>query len=297
MSDVKTKDGGGEKTIATLVEDIYGLFNTDGAGFDPREEDVEAFGHALGKRIAERASEKKNGRALRLSAIGTKCLRKLWYTEHTPGDAEPLRPNVRIKFLFGDILEELLFFLARCAGHKVEGEQDEIFVEGVKGHRDAVVDGSLVDAKSASSFSFGKFLRGLTPIDDAFGYLHQLEAYLKGSENDEIVKDKDNAYFLAIDKQHGHIVLDKQKRKNYDLRGIINRQKEVLAKDVPPERGFAAEPDGKSGNMKLCTQCSYCDFKHKCWPGLRVFLYSNGPRYLTRVVRQPDVKEAKHDET
>lgn len=58
-----------------------------------------------------------------------------------------------------------------------------------------------------------------------------------------------------------------------------------------PERAFQPEPDGKSGNMKLGLQCSYCNMKHACYPNLRTFIYSNGPRYLTTVVKTPDVPE------
>ena len=55
--------------------------------------------------------------------------------------------------------------------------------------------------------------------------------------------------------------------------------------------------DGKSGNRKLAIGCVYCKFKEKCWSesnegkGLRVFKYSNGNRYLTQVVKTPDVQE------
>ena len=56
-----------------------------------------------------------------------------------------------------------------------------------------------------------------------------------------------------------------------------------------PNRAFSDVPDGKSGNMKLGTQCSYCEFKKVCWPDLKTYIYSSGPRYLTKVVREPKV--------
>ena len=69
--------------------------------------------------------------------------------------------------------------------------------------------------------------------------------------------------------------------------------KELADPDTPiPERCYPDIPDGKSGNMKLSVPCSYCSFKEHCWPELRTFIYSNGPRYLTKVVRTPDVYEA-----
>lgn len=184
-------------------------------------------------------------------------------------------------------------FLAKVAGHKVEGEQDELDVYGVKGHRDAIIDGCLVDVKSTSSFSFYKFASGLTARDDGFGYLGQLDSYLEGSAADPRLQDKDHGYFLAIDKQLGKLVLDKHAKSttNWKLR-ISELQRKVISSQPPP-RAFASVPDGASGNQKLDTVCSYCVHKHTCWPGLRTFLYSSGPKFLTRTVKVPDVPEIR----
>ena len=65
----------------------------------------------------------------------------------------------------------------------------------------------------------------------------------------------------------------------------------MLSSLVPPSRGFKPEADGKSGNMKLGVNCSYCDFKEKCHPGLRTFMYYKGTVFLTKVERVPDVKD------
>ncbi len=73
----------------------------------------------------------------------------------------------------------------------------------------------------------------------------------------------------------------------------IAHKKAIVELPEPPNRGFMAEPDGKSGNMQLCMECRYCEYKHTCWPGLRTFLYSGGPRFLTKVVKEPDVPEVK----
>ena len=59
------------------------------------------------------------------------------------------------------------------------------------------------------------------------------------------------------------------------------------AKTMLFETEIEPEPDGKSGNTKLCTQCSYCDFKKICWPHMRTFIYKGGPRYLINVAREP----------
>jgi hypothetical protein len=191
-----------------------------------------------------------------------------------------------MKFLFGDILEELLLFLAEEAGHTVTGRQDELVIGGVKGHRDAVVDGVLVDAKSASSFSFKKFKDGLTHDTDSFGYLTQLNSYHQASND----VDKDKMAFLVIDKQLGHIHLDEHKPSKEDYSKLAQYKTAMVQEAIPP-RCYEDEEEGKSGNRKLGTICGYCPFKKKCWPEMRTFLYARGPVYLTRVERLPDVKE------
>lgn len=227
-----------------------------------------------------------------MSNMGHPCERKLWYSINTPEDAEPLPVEAKVKYLYGDILEELLIYLAKEAGHEVTGEQDEVSLFGVKGHRDCIIDGVLVDVKSASSASFNRFANHLTSSDDGFGYLTQLNMYLTASQEDPLVRTKDEAAFLVIDKTLGKITLDKHPLVPVDYESKVKKKREILDSNTPPPRPFLPSPDGKSGNKKLDTVCSYCEFKKVCWPGLRTFLYSKGPVHLTTVKRVPDVPEA-----
>jgi hypothetical protein len=276
------------KTLKTLIPDIQRVFEHH---HEFAEGNIRAFGEKLARVMTTRINQVRSKAAMRMSNAGERCLRKLWYEVNKPELAEPLPFAVRVKFLYGDILEELILFLAKEAGHKVEGEQTEIDLAGVKGHRDAVIDGVQVDVKSASSYSFQKFERGLTPAEDAFGYLIQQELYLEGSQDDPLVTEKDLYAFLAIDKQLGHLALDVHRRQKESYIPMLEARKEILkSADVPP-KGFQDEEHGKSGNRRLCTKCSYCPFKKTCWPGLRTFLYARSPVHLTAVNRQPDVLE------
>lgn len=229
--------------------------------------------------------------ALRMSNIGSPCERKLWYSINASEQREELPPATRMKFLFGDILEALLLFLAEAAGHDVQGTQDTQEIEGVKGHRDAVIDGVVVDAKSASTYSYKKFENHELESNDPFGYIDQLQSYLYAGQTDDIVTDKERAAFLVIDKTLGNICLDVHKKKDFPYDALYRYKKEVVNSPEVPERGFEPEADGKSGNKKLGTNCSYCDFKSVCHPNLRTFLYSNGPRFLTHIAKVPDVPE------
>ena len=282
------------KSIDTLVKDMVALLDPD----NHSEIDDEAwnkFTDGLRHSFERHLVAKDVGREpkLYMSSVGRPCHRELWYKINEPAVAEKLRPEVFLKFLLGDIYEHILLFLARQAGHDVVGEQDLQEFAGLRGRRDAIIDGVVVDVKSASSRSFDKFVDGKIHDDDPFGYIDQLQLYLRSAENDDLVKEHDIAAFLVVNKELGKIHLTKVARnaENYDDK--VTYIQGVVARPEPPDRPFEDTEDGKSGNRKLKLPCNYCDFKRHCWPGLRTFLYSNGPRYLTNVQRVPDVPEVK----
>lgn len=275
------------------MPDIHALFESE--NWAPSSETINKFGNELAKHLANRASEIKSAPKLRLSNIGTECTKKLWYTINKPNSAEKLSPQTRFKFLIGDLLEELLLFLAEEAGHSVEGRQTTLTINGVEGHRDAIIDGRLVDVKSASTMSFRKFEANGLRGNDPFNYLDQLGSYLSASSTDPLLKEKDVASFLVVDKTLGNICLDTYPKTDVDYHKKVDDLREMLKQPEPPAQAYLPVPDGKSGNMKLGTQCSYCSFKHECFPKLRTFLYASGPTFLTHVERTPKVVEVTKD--
>lgn len=292
----KQKTAYGEAVLAnieTLVPDIYRLIG--GQQHNVIEASKNLFGSELAKIISTRLFREDDVGRLRFSNLGSPCERKLWYSINDSASREPLPPEARVKFLFGDILESLLLFLAKEAGHSVEGMQDQVSINGITGTRDAIIDGVMVDVKSASTFAFGKFKNHELETNDPFGYLTQINAYAYASLDDPKLVHKDKVAFLAIDKQLGHICLDVYPRKDINYSAMVDAKKAVVEGAAPPPRGFRPEPDGKSGNEKLGTFCSYCEFKKTCHPGLRTFLYSGGPRFLTKVERLPDVTEVTNN--
>ncbi len=147
------------KTIHTLIEDIHNLFHDPDHKVDP--DNLERFGENCKKALQESIEEATTPRnpTLRMSKIGVPD-RKLWYEmnqEIDPTALPEINPVLLTMFLYGHIVEELVLFLAREAGHNVEGEQDECEINGVLGHRDCKIDNVVVDVKRASGFSFNKF--------------------------------------------------------------------------------------------------------------------------------------------
>jgi len=281
------------KQIETLVEDIYNLFTLDPIDMEEEEVDkhIDNFGEMLKVHIKDFLYEKPRDRAsLRLSAIG-KPDRQLWYDLNKPLENVQLQPSTRIKFLYGYILEELLLLCTSIAGHKVTDQQKELEISGVLGHQDSMVDGVLVDCKSASGPGFDKFRYHRLSEDDPFGYISQISAYAYAN-------GVNRAAFLVINKSTGEICLtpvhememiNAQKRVDY-LKGMVTDSN-------IPDRCYADVPDGKSGNYKLAVGCIYCGHKRECWGqanqghGLRVFQYAKGKRFLTRIGKEPDVEE------
>lgn len=273
------------KTIDTLVDDIYFMFGEDHFPHDPQE--FVKFGKNLEELFHDRFNAVRDKPTLRMSNIGRPD-RQLWYDINGTGEKEKLPPATFIKFSYGDMIEQMALLYAKMSGHSVEREQEEVEVDGIKGHIDAVIDGVVVDVKSASSFSWQKFDSGtlLEPGNDPFGYVAQLAGYV------EAISPGAEGAFLAVDKTLGKLSLlrvSPQILAKYRVRDRIENIKQVVASPNIPERCYDDVPDGKSGNMKLSTGCSYCPHKFNCWENLKTYYYSTGPRYLTKVVREPRV--------
>lgn len=275
--------------IKTLIDDIYATVEKKDGWFHP--ELSARLSTDIASRLSTQLGESTQRATLRLSQMGPRCPRALWYSIHNPELAESLPPWAEIKYSFGHIIEALAVTLAKASGHEVTGEQDELVVDGVVGHRDCVIDGCVVDVKSSTSRGFQKFKEGTIKEDDTFGYLDQLDGYLVGSLQDPLVRVKDKAYLLVIDKQLGHMCLYEHTIRERHIRDRIAEYRQLVARATAPACTCETVPDGKSGNIKLGTKASYSAYKHICFPLLRTFLYASGPVYLTHVERKPDVTE------
>lgn len=280
--------------IGTLVKDIYTLLEV-GKLTDVNL--IEKFSTQIGEVFSSRFNQEDRLPTLRMSNIGRPD-RQLWY-ELNGYEKEKITGKTLLKFSYGDATEALLVFLIQAAGHTVERLQEKIEVNGIVGHIDLVCDGVLVDIKSCSSYSFQKFKSGqlLEPGNDPFGYLHQLCGYAHAL--------KLPAAWIAFDKTTGEICtleLPQHIIDEYDVEKRIEDVKHFLSLPEPPQKCYEDEPYQKSGNKKLSIGCSYCAFKFECHKdanngrGVRTFMYSTGPVFLTHVVKEPTAFEIKQEE-
>lgn len=281
-----------DRDLSSVPDDIYALFDPE-RDHEVSEENLESFAEAVKDLIRKRLRKSSPGDVLRFSSLGRPD-RQLWYMANSAEEREKLGGKTSLKFLYGDIIEQMLLLLVKEAGHEVTREQEELEVDGVKGHIDAVIDGVTVDVKSASPTAYTKFSKGNLFEDDPFGYIGQISSYAS------IVTPETGGAFLAFDKVHGSICIlniGPSITNAFNVEGRIDHLKEVLQSEKIPKRCYSDVEDGKSGNRKLATQCSYCQFKQECWSdanegkGLRTFLYSSGPRFLTVTAKTPEVPE------
>ena len=277
--------------IETLVEDIYGVIEGKG-GWDKTITDY------LAKNISQiaesRFKEPQKPRGyLSLSSVGSPCKRKTWYRINKTEEAAPLKPQLLGLFFYGDLLEALILSLAKAAGHDVQGEQDRLSVNGIKGHRDAVIDGVTIDVKSTSRYGMKKFKSNSLRDDDPYGYISQLSSYVYAGKNDPLVKDKDRGAFLVVQKDSFELHLDM-----YDFsKELTTKEKEIdevkniVSGKLPDERLAPVPQSEGSKNTKLCFACTSCEYRKICWPEVRTFKYSYGKEYLVDVVKKPRVEE------
>ena len=269
--------------IENVIDDVYSILeNSHKVSQDNLNDLLTGVSTVLTSALEE---ARRNSRTkLRRSSIGKKD-RRLWFElKHPKEESMPSGPTL-IKFLYGSLLEEVLLFLVKEAGHDVTDMQKKVTISGVDGHMDCKIDGEIVDVKTASDFSFKKFVNGTLFNKDSFGYLAQLSGYMEA-------EGAERAHFLVMNKVTGELMLftvDDMDTINVDKR--IAHLREVLASDSRPDICYDPVPDGKSGNMKLSTDCVYCPYKFDCFPEVRVFKYSYNPVYLTTVCREPSVEE------
>ena len=283
------------KNTYNLVSDIYQLMETkevaEGVDFDAC---VEKFGENVKELMRnEFGGKKRDGRKLRMSNIGRDD-RYLWNVYNDVDKSDDIQGHTYVKFLYGHLIEEMLLFLTKAAGHEVTDEQKKCEVNGITGSMDCKIDGIVTDVKSVSTYGFRKFKDGSLAYDDPFGYIGQIKgyAYAEGATK---------FGWLAMDKQNGHLtylLYDSEDTQapvhdliSYDIKERIDHVKKLVEQPPPPDVCYEPIADGKSGNRKLAVGCSYCAYKKECWPSVRAFAYSTGPRYLIEVHNEPKVQE------
>jgi len=278
------------KSIYTLQTDIEELLKTKGWMSNGLAEE-------LGRSIAGTLNNQFNALrqpSLRLSQMGPKCPKALWYSIHHPELAEPVQPWAQAKFSFGHFWEAYAIMLTKAAGHEVSHEQHECELNGVKGHIDGIVDGCLVDYKSCSSRQFQKYKANQLEGDDPFGYLDQLDGYTTSLRKESFLTVKDKGYIIAVHRDMGHIHVYEHRVRD-TIRERVEAYKRIVDNSNIPECTCATTSQGSGGNIILGTTASYSAQKWTCFPELKCFLYKNGPVYFVKGRPRDALREVDKD--
>lgn len=213
--------------------------------------------------------EEKQTKTYRLSSIGH-CLRQQAYKALGFEEAgKEIDARSRMVFLMGDLTEVAVVGLAKAAGCQIAGTGDaqlEVDIDGVVGHPDGVINGSvLLEVKSMSSYSFDEFERG--KIQD--GYRYQCNAYMSalGFEQCCIVALNKDAGVLS------EMVISKDLAIVAKIKQRITALKKATKEDLPARE---YQPDEKGF---LPWPCAYCAFHRTCWPTINRVLKGKSYRY------------------
>ncbi len=130
-------------------------------------------------------------------------------------------------------------FFVIISGHDVEGEQKQVVVDDISGHIDCIIDGEVVDIKTASGFAFNKFKNATLRDDDPFGYIGQLAGY-------EESEGTSNGGLLVINKENGELCFyQPEELDKPNIRSKIKQIKKALKLKNPPEEYcYPTVPDG-----------------------------------------------------
>ncbi len=297
-----------QKSITDLSKDVYVVLDAT-VEHEPNSvlaaEYAMRIGGEMAKATLKRDRPREKGK-LWASDLGKPCMRQQWYKFNMPEAGEKLMGHTKFKFLYGNILEEAVLYMAEEAGHEVKEQQTRVEADvprvnggdwTISGRIDGVVDRCLIDVKSTSSYGYQRYKYGIDAANDSFGYRYQLGFY-EGFGDFENAKDDHG--FIWIDKQNGHITYTQCDVPS--TAEILQRARDIAdaveTEDVSGvDRGYVPEAYGKSGNECLPMSCSYCSFNKECWKdsnggdGLRSFAYNHKPVHFTTIKREPKVPE------
>lgn len=239
---------------------------------------IEEFGdkckQVLRKHFQEEQERKRF--TLRMSNIGKPvCQLQM---EKMGAPKEPMPYSLKMKFIYGDLVEALGMFILKASGVNIQAEQVAVDLDiggtTLSGTLDVEIDDAVYDLKSTSGYAFKhKFgpSGGYNKIaeDKAFGYVHQGFAYGAAYE-------KPFAGWIAINKESGEWNVvelpDGAANSSEQILGEVDHAIRQINNKADFRRCYEdiLEKFNKrpTGNRMLGTTCGFCEYKRSCWPNL-----------------------------
>jgi hypothetical protein len=203
----------------------------------------------------------------------TKCPRQL-AMKVLAFPAETIPARLSVTFTQGNFLEAMVMALSSMAtpnGIIENNEKFEVMIGGKP--RRGATDGLYVDddqygkvnveVKSMTQYAFNEFSKA--GLDDTFGYLGQVNVYMRQLVTDKKIDPPGKTCVIAVDKMTGDIA---ERMLDYDERYAIQADDNFAEIENCLSRKRVPKIPNKNGLTKegdLGLVCSYCRYKHSCW--------------------------------
>lgn len=209
---------------------------------------------------------------IRMSNIGRPTC-QLWFEKNDPEGKTPMPPHFLMNMIIGDIVEAVFKGLLRAAGVDFKDNAQVTLSlsngQTVNGEYDMELDDAIDDVKSASPWSYKNKFASFEALQegDSFGYVAQLVGYATAAQ-------KKVGGWWVVNKANGEFKYVPATTVDKDaVLKQIEETVDYIESGAEFKRCFDAVPEThyrkQTGNLKLSTECGFCSYKHKCWPGLR----------------------------
>jgi hypothetical protein len=287
--------------INNLIPDIYKLLGEANKDIEFNTDALAGLGVRMVRHVRDEIKDPdrsdRDPSEVYVTQVTPNCYRKIWYNIFGTDNNVPkeqIDGSNKFKFLYGDLIEESVLFIAQVAGHHVEDEQRRLSVSlpgttfTLSGRIDAMIDGVLVDVKSMENYSFQKWQSGEAAVEDKWGYMRQL--YYYAGMMHMLGEPIDTVGILACNKQNGKLHLYTQKVDPQLCATWVDNMGKRISSPESLKTDPTRDVTSKGSNAILGPGCSYCPYKFDCYEeqgGLEVYAYSDGPAFICKPVGKP----------
>ena len=233
---------------------------------------INFFKRECGRSLSKQFVNPTHKWSMRMSGLGKPICQQQLERDVVETKTE-LEYNSVNRFLFGDILEALIYIELKEAGVNVQAYQKPVSLEleGVmlQGTLDIIIDDAVWDIKTSSPYAFTSKFSSYNRVknNDPFGYVVQGHLYGEAEK-------KPFGGWIVINKSSGEIQIcaapniqheERTAALNtaaYNIRVLQDKTVPLQKLEDTPET-YKGTP---TGNRLMNTTCSFCKYKAHCWP-------------------------------